>query len=84
MEVALLIDVEKLYIVNYCHSSCIPFKNIMRLPKKEAYKIVDKILYKKFIELGGKPQNEHPLSFVFQGSKYLHDWFDNGTINIVH
>ncbi len=35
----------------------------------------DKILYTKFCELGGKPKEEHPLSFVLQGSEFLHEWF---------
>ena len=40
----------------------------------------DRILHQAFIGLGGKPEVEHPLSFVLQGSDYLHDWFDRGTI----
>ena len=28
-----------LYIVNYCHRNCVPLKNIMRLPKEEAFKL---------------------------------------------
>ena len=39
--------VEDLHIVNYCHSSCTPLLNIMRLPKDEAfalaYKMAEKI-----------------------------------------
>ena len=30
----------------------------------------DKILYERFVALGGRPNNEHPLSFVLQGSEY--------------
>lgn len=41
----------------------------------------DKLLYKKFISLGGKPIEKHPLSFVLQGSEYLKKWFDNGLIS---
>ena len=26
-----------LHIVNYCHKNCVPLKNIMRLPKEEAF-----------------------------------------------
>lgn len=40
----------------------------------------DERLLKRFIELGGKPLQEHPLSFVLQGSEFLNDWFDRGTI----
>lgn len=40
----------------------------------------DNFLYETFISLGGKPKEKHPLSFVLQGSDYLKDWFDNGTI----
>lgn len=35
-------------------------------------------LYNSFIELGGKPKNNHPLYFVFGESRYLNDWFENG------
>lgn len=38
----------------------------------------DKYLYSKFIELGGVPKEEHPLSFVIEGSEYLKEWFGNG------
>ena len=38
----------------------------------------DAFLYQRFKELGGKPEEEHPLSFVVQGSDYLKDWFANG------
>ena len=49
----------------------------------------DTLLYTRFIELGGKPLQEHPLSFVLQGSDYLNDWFDRGIItriplNLIH
>lgn len=40
----------------------------------------DKILYERFMALGGRPNNEHPLSFVLQGSEYLNQWFDNGIV----
>ena len=30
------------------------------------------------MELGGKPEEEHPLSFVVEGSDYLRGWFGNG------
>ena len=28
---------------------------------------------------GGEPEENHPLSFVIEGSDYLRDWFGNGT-----
>lgn len=40
----------------------------------------DELLYAHFKELGGKPLQNHPLSFVLQGSDYLNDWFDCGTV----
>lgn len=41
----------------------------------------DKYLYESFINLGGKPKEQHPLSFVLHGSDYLYRWFGNGIIN---
>ena len=110
--------VDDLHIVNYCHRSCTPLLNIMRLPKDEAFALAyemaaqnkettafyrfadfenyyrerlktDTLLYTRFIELGGKPLQEHPLSFVLQGSDYLNEWFDCGIItriplNLIH
>lgn len=43
----------------------------------------DALLYHRFIELGGKPIEEHPLSFVLHRSKYLHAWFDGGIITSI-
>lgn len=40
----------------------------------------DKLLHARFAELGGKLLQEHPLSFVLQGSAYLNNWFDNGIV----
>lgn len=40
----------------------------------------DKLLYERFVALGGKPKEKHPLSFVLQGSEYLNRWFDNGIV----
>jgi len=40
--------------------------------------ITDEYLYNQFISLGGKPKEKHPLSFVLQGSDWLHKWFGNG------
>lgn len=101
--------ISDLYIVNYCHKSCEPLKNIMRLPKDQAFELArkmamsnkdttaffrfadfenyfperlktDKLLYNRFIELGGKPKQQHPLSFVLQGSDFLDRWFDGGIV----
>ena len=38
----------------------------------------DRYLYERFKELGGKPDEEHPLSFVIEGSDYLKEWFGDG------
>lgn len=105
----IFMTIDDLYIVNYCHPSCTPLLNIMRLPKDEAFALAlkmaeqnrdttafyrfadfdnyyprrlqtDKLLRARFAELGGKPLQEHPLSFVLQGSAYLNDWFDNGIV----
>ena len=38
----------------------------------------DEYLYSRFIELGGLPEEKHPLSFVIEGSDYLRDWFGKG------
>jgi len=43
----------------------------------------DQWLYDTFVALGGKPKERHPLSFVFQGSAYLADWFGNGEITTI-
>lgn len=96
-----------IFIVNYCHPNCVPLKNIMRLPKEEAFAVakelseqnpettafyrfadfenyyplrltVDCLLYEQFVALGGKPEVEHPLSFVLGQSEFLHDWFGGG------
>lgn len=100
---------DRLFIVNYCHPSCVPLQNIMRLPRAEAFALAqqmaarnkdttafyrfadfehyyperlktDALLRRRFIELGGKPVQEHPLSFVLHGSDYLDAWFDHGAV----
>lgn len=43
----------------------------------------DEFLYKRFIELGGKPEETHPLSFTIGDSEYLKDWFGYGTETIL-
>ncbi len=49
------------------------FENYYSLRKKQ-----DEYLFSKFIELGGKPKEKHPLSFVIEGSEYLRQWFACG------
>lgn len=104
-----MITIDQLTIVNYCHNNCEPLKNIMRLPKDEAFALaeklakenkgstafwrfadfavyyperlaIDKLLYERFVAMGGNPLEKHPLSFVLQGSEYLNTWFDNGIV----
>ena len=99
---------DELELVHYCHPDCEPLKNIMRLPREEAFAMArqmaeahpettafyrfadfdnyyalresqDRYLYECFKELGGIPEEEHPLSFVIEGSNYLKEWFGNGT-----
>lgn len=40
--------------------------------------VQDDYLYARFIELGGKPEQRHPLSFVVESSEYLREWFGGG------
>ena len=104
--------IDDLCLVNYCHRTCTPLLNIMRLSKEEAFALAremaeqnrettafyrfadfenyyprrlqtDKLLCCRFLELGGKPVEQHPLSFVLQGSEYLDDWFGCGIITTV-
>lgn len=49
------------------------FENYYSLRKKQ-----DERLYSRFVELGGMPEEKHPLSFVIEGSDYLFDWFGKG------
>lgn len=49
------------------------YENYYKLREKQ-----DRYLYESFIALGGKPMEQHPLSFVLEGSDYLADWFGNG------
>lgn len=34
---------DSLFLVHYCHPSCKPFQNIMRLPKDEAFSLAEKL-----------------------------------------
>lgn len=34
-----MIHISELTLVNYCYPDCIPLKNIMRLPKPDAFKL---------------------------------------------
>ncbi len=38
-----MININDLYIVNYCHPNCVPFLNICRLPKDEAFETAYKM-----------------------------------------
>lgn len=38
----------------------------------------DMYLRRRFVELGGQPEEEHPLSFTVEDSDYLQKWFDGG------
>ena len=38
-----MINIDELYIVNYCHPNCVPFFNICRLPKDEAFALAYKM-----------------------------------------
>ncbi|MCH5286399.1 MAG: hypothetical protein J1E43_03185 [Christensenellaceae bacterium] len=104
--------INDLLLVNYCHRSCTPLRNIMRLPKEQAFALArelaeqnrdttafyrfadfehyyperlrtDALLHARFIALGGRPAQTHPLSFVLQGSDYLDGWFDHGTVTSI-
>ena len=44
----------------------------------------DSYLYAKFKGMGGEPKEEHPLSFVIEGSDYLKEWFGNGPETRLH
>ena len=41
-------------------------------------KAADERVREQFVALGGKPQLEHPYSFVLGESDYLKTWFDEG------
>ncbi len=32
-----MINIDEIYIINYCHPNCTPLKNIVRLPEEEAF-----------------------------------------------
>lgn len=39
----------------------------------------DDTMHEAFVALGGKPEEKHPLSFVLNGSEFLHKWFGYGS-----
>lgn len=43
----------------------------------------DAYLHARFIQMGGRPGEEHPLSFVLEGSDYLCGWFGGGVKTIL-
>ena len=55
------------------------FENYYELRKKQ-----DEYLYSRFVELGGSPEEKHPLSFVIGGSEYLAEWFGRGIETKIH
>lgn len=102
-----MIRPETLTLVHYCHPDCEPLRNIMRLPREEAFALAarmaqshpdttafgrfadfdnyyrlrveqDRFLHREFLRKGGEPEEEHPLSFVLEGSGYLSEWFGGG------
>lgn len=54
------------------------FENYYSLRKAQ-----DAYLHTRFLELGGLPEEEHPLSFVLEGSDYLCNWFENGVETVL-
>lgn len=96
-----------LLLYNYCHPALQPLMNIMRLEKRDAFRLAaalaekhrgessfyrfadfenyyalrerqDRYLYEQFIALGGRPEEEHPLSFSVGECAYLKEWFSGG------
>ena len=41
-----MINVDELFIVNYCHPNCLPLRNIVRLPKDEAFLLANDMAIK--------------------------------------
>ena len=33
----MILNLEEIYVVNYCHHNCVPLKNIMWLPREQAF-----------------------------------------------
>lgn len=54
------------------------FENYYALRKAQ-----DRELYERFLALGGRPEEEHPLSFVLEGSEYLRGWFGDGVKTVL-
>ena len=98
---------QDLYLTHYSYPGTDPWKNIMNLPEKEAFRVAkeladahpditsfgrfadfcnyyplrkrsDAFVREQFIKHGGKPELQHPYSFVLGESEYLDKWFDGG------
>ena len=41
-----MINLDSLHIVHYCHPTCVPFKNICRLPREESFKLATELAKK--------------------------------------
>ena len=46
-----VVNIENLILVNYCHPDCVPLKNIMRLPKEEAFEMANNHLFNWLLEM---------------------------------
>lgn len=72
-----MINLDDLYIVNYCHPNSTPLKNIMRLPKEQAFALArhmansnkDTTAYGRFADF----ENYYPLRL--QTDNLLYDTF---------
>ena len=72
-----MINVDDLYIVNYCHPNCKPFMNICRLPEDEAFSLAyrmaaensDATAFGRFVDFG----NYYPRRM--RQDEYLYDMF---------
>lgn len=71
-----MVNVDEIYIVNYCHPKCTPFKNIVRLPKEEAFSLAYELSImnkgEAFFRFGDF-ENYYPLRI--ETDKYLYNAF---------